>query len=97
MSSTQLTDSSTIMAKESVLSTTIDGETVVLEPDRGQYYGLNDVGTYVWKLLEEPHTIGEICEKVTETYDVEYQRCKDDVTKMFLQMDEKGLINIEEI
>lgn len=96
MDSTSLTASTTIVAAEPVLSTTIDGETVILHKGVERYYGLNDVGTFIWKLLEEPRTVEEICEEVMNEYDVGYQRCKNDVEDIVSEMNKKELIQFDE-
>lgn len=96
MKPASLTSSTAVVATEAALSTTIDGETVILHPDVGKYYGLNNVGTFVWKQLEEPRTIEAICEEVTDEYDVESQRCEDDVSDLISDMAAKGLVQLAE-
>jgi len=66
MGSSTLTTATTAVAAENALSTTIDGETVILHRDVGKYYGLNEVGTFVWELLQEPRSIEELCQEVVE-------------------------------
>lgn len=95
MVSTPLSATTTVVATEDVLSTTIDDETVILHESSGKYYGLNDVGTFIWNLLEEPRTIEAICEAVTAEYDVEYERCERDVNEMVSELAEKGLVRLD--
>jgi hypothetical protein len=80
---------------ESSLSTTIGDETVILHEPDGVYYGLNDVGSFVWNLLEDPHTIEAICEAVTAEYEVERERCRKDIEEMVSELAEKGLVRLE--
>jgi phage protein U len=96
MASTSLSATTTVVATEDALSTTIDDETVILHESSGKYYGLNDVGTFVWDLLEEPRTVGATCEAVTAEYDVAYERCEADVTEMVAELAEKGLVRLED-
>jgi len=96
MSSISIAESTTVVATENALSTTIDDETVILHESAGKYYGLNDVGTFIWELLEEPRTIKEICEEVTAEYDVGYERCKNDVKEVISELVEKGLVQLGE-
>lgn len=95
MNSASLTNSTKIVAAESTLSTTINGETVILHTDVGKYYGLNDVGTFIWKLISEPRTVEELCEEVVNEYDVGYQRCNTDIKKMVSEMNKKGIVELD--
>jgi hypothetical protein len=96
MSSKPITASTTAVAAENALSTTIDEEVVILQQEAGEYYGLNEVATFIWELLEEPQTINEICEAVTTEYDVTHERCKPDVTTMLAELAEKELVTLSE-
>ncbi|ESP90006.1 hypothetical protein K933_00547 [Candidatus Halobonum tyrrellensis G22] len=83
------------MAAENCLSTTIDGETVVLHTDAGKYYGFNEVGTFVWESLQEPHTVEEVYEAVTDEYDVGYDRCREDVDELLAELADKDLVTVD--
>jgi len=95
MSPNTLPTSTTAVAVESALSTTIDGETVILHQDIGKYYGLNEVGTLVWELLEEPRSVEEVCQEVAGVYDVEYGRCRSDVEELLVDLAEKDLVRLD--
>jgi len=41
-----------VTVPESVLFRDLDGEAVLLEIATGRYYGLNEVGTRIWSLLQ---------------------------------------------
>lgn len=96
MSSTSLTGTTTVARTEDALSTSIDDETVILHASGGKYYGLNDVGTFIWEFLEEPRTIDAICTAVTAEYDVESKRCETDVNEMISELATKGLVTLSE-
>lgn len=91
-----LTESTQIVAADGCLSTTIDGETVILHVDAGKYYGFNEVGTYVWDLLQRPRTVEEVCRAVVEEYDVTYDRVRDDVDEIVRELAEKDLVRFDE-
>lgn len=43
--------------------------TVLLDPVRGEYYGLDEVGTRVWELLPEHPTAAALAEQLLDEYD----------------------------
>jgi hypothetical protein len=94
MNSSALTTATTVVADDDALSTTIDGETVILHPDVGKYYGLNEVGTFVWELLQEPRSVDELCREVVDAYEVDRDRCRPDVEDLLVKLVEKDLVRL---
>ena len=94
MNSSALTTATTVVAVDDALSTTIDGETVILHPDAGKYYGLNEVGTFVWELLQEPRSVDELCREVIDAYEVDRDRCRPDVEDLLVDLVEKDLVRL---
>lgn len=85
----------TIKRTNKALASAIDDEVVMFDADAGKYYGLNSVAAKVWNMLEEPLKVGEICDKLTKEYDVEKEKCLDEVLGFLPELLEKGLIEIE--
>ncbi len=92
----ELTESSTVKAVDHQTSAEVDGENVVLDLEDGVYYGLNPVGTQVWRRIQEPTSVGEIVTDLTDAYDVDYERCFDDVVSLLEDLAENGLIVVED-
>ncbi|WP_118840067.1 PqqD family peptide modification chaperone [Salinibacter ruber] len=92
----ELTESSTVKAVDHQTSAEVDGENVVLDLENGVYYGLNPVGTQVWNRIQEPVSIGQIVTDLTSEYDVDYERCFDDVVSLLEDLAENGLIVVED-
>lgn len=91
----EISGSSRIVARESALATTVDGEAVVLETDSGTYFGLNEVATIVWDALEEPSTVDDVRDAVLEEYDVDAEQVERDVRDVLSKMEAKGLVDAE--
>ena len=96
MSSSNSTASTTAVASESALSTTVDGSTVILHQDSGTYYGLNEVGTFIWDLLQEPCSVDDICSEVFAEYDVTRERCRSDVEELLADLAANDLVRLDE-
>ncbi len=87
--------SSRIVAKKGHLATDLGNETVIFNVQYEKYYGLNDVGTRVWSLIQEPRTVSEIVKIVTQEYDVEPERFERDLTKLLQDLESANLIEIQ--
>ena len=61
------------------LSCELDGETVLLSIQHGQYYYLNQVGSHIWTLLSTPHSAAALCAVLKEAYEVEPALCEQEV------------------
>ena len=65
-----LTASSRIRVPEHVHVREFDGELVILDLDKGCYFGLDEVGTRVWQLMSEGSTLEQAVERLQPEYEV---------------------------
>jgi hypothetical protein len=86
-------DSRIIAAGEGeVVSCHIAGEAALLNLKSEAYYGLDKVGAVVWSLLEQPRTVEEITTALLQRFDVEPQRCEQDLLALLNQMEQANLV-----
>lgn len=91
-----LAASTKVVAVDETLSTTLDGESVVLHTGSGQYYGFNMVGTEIWESLSEPRHVDDVIDHVAGEYDISRERCRDDVESLLVELMDKGLVEVVE-
>lgn len=77
-----------------MVSSVIDGEAVMMSVEKGEYYGLNPVATDIWNMLEEPLSIYELIDMLTDKYDVCPSQCKHDVLIFLEALVQKNLVLI---
>lgn len=51
-----------------LLATEVDGETVLMHVEQGQYYGLARTAHVIWLQLEQPQTFAQLCEALGRRY-----------------------------
>lgn len=82
-----------------VMSATRGGETVLLDPVRGRYHTLNDVGARVWELLADGTTLEAIVATIRSEYDVPrvggVDPVEQDVTTLLRHLRAAGLLILE--
>ena len=88
-----LPDTRIVVSRDQV-STTLSGETVILQMRDGTYYGLDAVGTRIWSLIKEPITLAEISATVEREYEVDGPRAMTDLIALVGDLFERGLIEI---
>lgn len=75
------------------LSTTLSGETVILNHQDGIYYNLDEVGTFIWeKLQQKPLTVDEMKTAVLNEYEVEEDDCEADINRILTELQREKLV-----
>lgn len=87
-------NSSVIVISDNLTVADLDGEAVILDQNEGMYYGLNEVGAYMLKLVEQPRIVQEIIDIMIDEYDVEVERLRSDVFAFLEEMHDNGLVRI---
>jgi Coenzyme PQQ synthesis protein D (PqqD) len=90
---TDLTTRVTVL--ESVLFRDLDGEAVLLETGSGRYYGLDEVGTRMWSLLQIHGETGAVCRALLAEYDVPEERLREDLGTFVEILAARGLLEVE--
>lgn len=62
------------------VSSNMADEVVILNHEKGMYYGLSEVGALVWSALENgPKSFEELCELVMTEYEIDRASCEKDI------------------
>ena len=75
----------------------VDGEAVLVLPDKAEVKVLNEVGARIWELADGTRTIGQIAEQLTEDFEVDIQKAQNDVVEFLQQLEQKGVIQLESL
>jgi hypothetical protein len=87
-------DDTVVKRREDLLANNLsETEAVVLDVDAGSYFGLRSVGKAIWDHLEEPVTVGALCERLREQFDVDPETCLRETTAFLEVLHERGLID----
>jgi hypothetical protein len=81
---------------EDVLFQEVSGETVLLDLASEQYFGLDEVGTRIWQLLNDRKTVSEMVDILLNEYEVQRGPLEADVRELLRTLMEAGLIRAEE-
>ncbi len=92
--SQRLTLASVVARGAGQVSAEVDGETLPMSIERGKYYGMDSVGSYIWALLEQPRSVGAICDALTGSFEVERERLEVDVIAFLGTLLAKDLVTI---
>ena len=75
-------------------ATDLDGEKVMMDLDKGQYFMLNGVGGDIWELTEKPISVQNIIESLRKEYEVSAEECEHTVKDFLHHMHHASLVMI---
>ncbi len=92
---TPLDGSTMLRAADDVLRRSAGVETVLLDLDSEEFYGLDGVGARVFDLLEQPSRLDDVIDTVLAEYDVDRKTLAADVTALVTELLQKKLLVID--
>ena len=81
-----------VVRNETIPTGEVDGELVALDLDRGQCFGMDEIGSAIWSLAAEPVTLGAIVDQLTDRFEVDRERCLTDVEPFVGDLINEGLL-----
>ena len=74
--------------------TDLDGEKVMMNLDKGEYFMMNEVGSRIWDIIIEPINVKGIIEALLSEYEVDEETCTDTVIEFLGRLNNANLISI---
>ncbi|HSK21298.1 MAG TPA: PqqD family peptide modification chaperone [Longimicrobiales bacterium] len=72
----------------------VDGTVVMMSIDQGMYFGLEGVGSRIWALLDRPRRVSDVCEALTQEFDIAADACRREVLRFLEELRAAQLIRI---
>ena len=86
----------TITLSPDVISQEVSGETVLLDLESENYFGLDEVGTRIWQLIKETNDLEAIFNTLLAEYDVSEERLQGDLDALLGEIAGRGLVKLEQ-
>jgi hypothetical protein len=81
-----------VRSTKHVFAREFDGELVLLDLARGDYYGLDAIGARLWHGLVAGRTVADIATEIGTEYEVEDATVRADLLALARELVEKGLV-----
>jgi len=91
-----ITLQSNIQRNPGMVTSNLDGEIVMMSVENGEYYGLDEIGTRIWQLMEHPIVIENLINCLTNEFEVEREECEEDTIEFLEDLHSRNLINLLE-
>lgn len=87
---------SIVVASKDLVSCDLAGESVILNINNGMYYGLDQVGSWIWNTLKDPISVQDIRDHLIREYNVEAERGERDLLALLSELADEGLIEVKD-
>jgi hypothetical protein len=77
-----------------VLSQHVGDTSVLLDPDSGEYFSLDEVGARIWELCDGIRSANAIAAAICEEYDAELTVVQADVIRLLTELQNAKLIEV---
>lgn len=89
-----ITLESKIRASADQISAKLDADTAILHFTSGTYFGLDEVGGFIWNTLQEPVRVSELRDSVVDEFDVDVSTAESDLLQFLEDLAGKGLVEV---
>jgi len=79
-----------------MVASKIDNEIVMMSVENGEYYGLDEVGSRIWELIEKPIVVEELIITLIDEFEVEREHCESDTFEFLEDLNSKKLLKVIE-
>lgn len=87
-----MTDLADFCRNSTMITRVIDGEAVIMDPQQGKVLALNEVGSFIWELLDSPHSQGDLLDKICREFNVGREEAAADLEEFIAVLRSKDLV-----
>jgi hypothetical protein len=91
----EFTSEQVVRASQEAVACEFGSGTALLDLRSNRYYSLNQVGAFVWELLQEPRPVSDIRDAIAARYHVDKMRCRADLEQLLKSLAAAGLVRLE--
>ena len=94
----RITDGTRIRRNPNIVFSQIDNETVMMDEDMENYFGMSAVATRIWSELEDEPTLKELVLRLVEAADgsVSPDQCREETVSFLTELQEHGFLELSE-
>lgn len=93
----RITPDSVFQRSPSATHQSVAGEAIVIDLNSGQYYSLNESGTWLWEHLDGRCTVAELAQELAEFCDIpdQVEMVQDDLLELLANLAQEELVQPE--
>jgi hypothetical protein len=93
--STPISFAARVSIPQDVMYQELDDESVILNMESGLYFGLDAVGSRIWRAVTEADSIEHAFKTLSAEFDVEEPKLRSDLGELIGELLDQGLLKIQ--
>jgi hypothetical protein len=89
-----IADATIVSRSSSVLTAEVDGEIVMMSIEQGHYFGLDHIGSDIWKRIEPPCSFAALIDGLAADYEADRATIMTDVRNLLGHMAERDVVRL---
>src|SRR6266849_6752215 len=81
-----IAEATVISRSPSVLTAEVEGEIAMMSIEQGRYFGLDDIGSDIWKRIEPPCSFAALIDRLMADYEADRATIAADVQALLVRM-----------
>jgi hypothetical protein len=94
MNEVSISLNSVVVQAENLVSSELDGETILMGVNQAAYFGLDATSQRIWDLIAQPKKVSEVCDQLVAEYDVDRATCEQQVFSFLTELNKESLIRV---
>ncbi len=94
--STELDSNARVVRNENAVGEGLAGDFLVLDLGGGEYFGIGEVGGFIWSRLDGSKTLDEIAAEISCEFEVTVSRARDDLSRFVRDLVQRNLARLED-
>jgi Coenzyme PQQ synthesis protein D (PqqD) len=90
----KIVDATVISRSPSVLTAEVDGEVVMMSIEQGRYFGLDDIGSDIWRRIEPPCSFAALIDRLACDYEADRATIAADVQVLLDRMAAQDVVRL---
>lgn len=75
-----------IKIDENTMTSEVDGEMVLMNVNSGEYFGLDEISSNIWRLIDGKRSFTNIVEELLKEYEVDEETCIKDTRPLLIKL-----------
>jgi hypothetical protein len=89
-----IADAAIVSRSPTVLTAEVDGEIVMMSIEEGHYFGLDQIGSDIWKRIERPCSFAALIDGLAADYEADRTTIVTDVQNLLGHMVERDIVRL---
>jgi hypothetical protein len=88
---------STYTQRAELISAGLGEDLVVLDLETASYLGFNPTATFIWRRLQKPQTLDQLCDAAIAEFEVDETLCRAEIDLLLARLLEVNLLNVDNV